>query len=180
MPDHRRLSARNGLIAGAFVVAAVLFVALSIWPSVTKNPIGHGKGGVNPATAPDTTQRETAPAQRSGESEVAKAGPAHEGSTVGLAGKIKGSAKPLSINDTQREELRKTFQNRSNPAMQKVPFEMMIGSAVPSRVKLAALPAQASQILNGYSGDQYLLVQDELVIVDAKSHRVAAIIPGVG
>lgn len=180
MPDRLRLSSRNGLITGAFVVAAVVFVVLSVWPSVTKNPLGHGQGGVDPATAPDTTQSEAAPAQRSGESTVGKAGPADEGSTVGLPGKIEGSAKPLAINDTQRNALKKTFQSRSNPAMQKVPFEMMVGAAVPGQVKLAALPAQASQILNGYSGDQYLLVQDELVIVDAKSHRVAAIIPGIG
>lgn len=179
MPNPLRLSPRNGMIAGAFVLAAVLFVVLSVWPSVTKNPIGPGKGGANPATAPDTTQGEAAPAQRSGESEVGKAGPAHEGSTVGLPGKIEGSAKPLAINDSQRKELRKTFQGRNNPAMQKVPFEMMVGTAVPNQVKLAELPAHASQILNGYSGDQYLLVQDELVIVDAKSHRVAAIIPGI-
>jgi hypothetical protein len=112
------------------------------------------------------------------QSQVGKAGPANEGSTVGLADKIKSSSQPLSIDDAQRKKLKEIVQGRNTAGNRQVPFEMMIGAAVPKQVDLADLPAEASQVLSGYSGDEYTLVQDKLVIVDKKSRRVVAIIPG--
>lgn len=65
------------------------------------------------------------------------------------------------------------------PKVQKAPFEMMIGTAVPRQVVLKHRPPEIAQVMNGYQGDQYLLVQDEMVIVDHASHRVVAIVPAV-
>jgi hypothetical protein len=58
-------------------------------------------------------------------------------------------------------------------------FEMMIGSSVPKQIQLRDLPPKLTEIMNGYWGDQYTIVQDKLVIVDQRARRVVAIIPGV-
>ncbi|MGY4623264.1 DUF1236 domain-containing protein [Bradyrhizobium sp. USDA 4486] len=58
-------------------------------------------------------------------------------------------------------------------------FEMMVGTSVPQQTGTADLPAEATQVLNGFWGDQYLLAGKDLVIVDQHSRRVAAIIANV-
>jgi hypothetical protein len=35
-------------------------------------------------------------------------------------------------------------------------------------------------VIGGYQGDDYLLVGDQLVIVDPSARRVVAIVPGIG
>ena len=173
---YYRPSLRQGVVAG-LIVLAVVFVAVTVWPIVVPNPLGTPKGGAN--TSSDTAQSGVTPAQRSAESEVGKAGPANEAPTVGLADKIKSSSHPLFIDNAQRSKLRELVQAR-NDARTREPFEIMIGAAVPKQVNLVDLPEEASRILNGYSGDQYTMVQDKLVIVDKTSRRVVAIVPGIG
>ncbi|KRQ15826.1 DUF1236 domain-containing protein [Bradyrhizobium manausense] len=58
-------------------------------------------------------------------------------------------------------------------------FEMMVGISVPQQTETADLPAEATQVLNGFWGDQYLLAGKDLIIVDQHSRRVAAIIANV-
>ena len=41
------------------------------------------------------------------------------------------------------------------------------------------LPNEIADALGGYNGDQYLLVRNQLVIVDRASRRIVALIPGV-
>ena len=45
--------------------------------------------------------------------------------------------------------------------------------------KPAGLPPEVPKVLNGFSGDKYVIAGDELVIVDQHSLRVAAFIGGV-
>ena len=58
-------------------------------------------------------------------------------------------------------------------------FEMMIGTSIPRQTTVADLPPDATQVLNGFWGDQYLMAGNNLVIVDQHSRRVAAIIANV-
>jgi Protein of unknown function (DUF1236) len=62
----------------------------------------------------------------------------------------------------------------------KVDFSLVVGSSVPRDVELQNLSPEIADALGGYSGDQYLLVRDQLVIVDRSSRRIVALIPGVG
>jgi hypothetical protein len=61
-----------------------------------------------------------------------------------------------------------------------VDFSVAIGAAVPQQVKLQKLPSQISSVIGGYQGDDYLLVGDQLIIVDPSARRVVAIVPGIG
>jgi hypothetical protein len=44
---------------------------------------------------------------------------------------------------------------------------------------LQKLPPQISSIIGGYQGDDFLIVSDQLVIVDPNARRVVAIIPNI-
>jgi hypothetical protein len=183
MPDPDASQARrtNWLIA-AGVLAVVLAIALTAWPFLTQNQLGTPKGGANPATAADDTASRGAPAQRAAESTVGKSNSAgNEDSSGGRARAIKQSSRPLELSSAQHDQLKQIISRQSGaPKLQQAPFELMIGTAVPHQIELKDVPPDLTTLMNGYWGDQYVLVQDKLVIVDQHSRRVVAIVPNVG
>ena len=58
-------------------------------------------------------------------------------------------------------------------------FSIAVGAAVPRQAELHKLPSALTDILQGYTGDQYIRVRDQLVIVDGKARRIVAIIPNM-
>jgi hypothetical protein len=58
-------------------------------------------------------------------------------------------------------------------------MSLTVGAAVPRQIELRDLPTAVADALHGYNGDKYLLVRDQLVIVDGQARRVVALVPGV-
>ena len=171
----------RNVFVGAAVVAVALAVGVTVWPFATQNQLGTPKGGANPTTASDTTGSRGAPAQRAAESTVGKDDPTGEDVNGSRAKAIKQSSQALQLNPQQRQQIKDVISHQSDaPKIQKAPFEMMIGTAVPNQVALKDIPPEITHVMNGYQGAQYVLVQDEMVIVDQHSRRVVAIVPAVG
>jgi hypothetical protein len=168
---------------GGFVIAAVLFVGLLSWFGVSQL-LGTTDYLGRPATGADnqsvsTTVGTGVPAQREAQSAVAKDDPAgNEDATGGRARNIKQSSQPVTLTQAQRDNLRTIF-SKAETRMERPNFELMVGTSVPHQAPLADLPPEATQVLNGYWGDQYLIAGKDLVVVDQHSRRVAAIISGV-
>lgn len=166
---------RRVFVGGALIAVAIA-AGIIAWPFVTPNQVGTPKGGANPATAPDTTASRGAPAQRAAESTVGKHDPA--GSDEGRPAAIKQSSTALRLNADQLQKIKSIVAHQSDPPkLEKASFEMMIGSTVPQEVELKDIPPEITQVMNGYWGDRYVLVRNELVIVDQHSRRVVAIVP---
>jgi hypothetical protein len=185
--DLSRRSEREGtrkVVVGGSVIAAALFVGLFAWFAVphllgTTDYLGRPATGADDRTA-STTVGTGVPTQREAESAVAKNDPGgNEDATGGRARNIKQSSQPVSLTQQQRDKLRTIFSSNSSAKMERANFEMMVGSSVPQQAQLADLPPEATQVLNGYWGDQYLIAGKDLVVVDQHSRRVAAIISGV-
>jgi hypothetical protein len=167
------------MLAGA-VVAAILLVAFVLWPLLLPNKLGTPPGGANPSTTPDLTKGRGAPAQQSAESTLGKTNPAGpEDTTGGRERQIKETSRSLQLSDGQREQVKQILTKQNSPKIDKADFELMIGAAVPGQAPLQDIPPEITQVMNGYWGDQYLIVRDTLVIVDQHSRRVVAIVPGV-
>ncbi|NEW98840.1 DUF1236 domain-containing protein [Rhodopseudomonas sp. BR0G17] len=47
----------------------------------------------------------------------------------------------------------------------------------PDQITLSDLPPEVTEIMNGYWGDQCLVVSDRLVIVDRQTRRIVALVP---
>jgi hypothetical protein len=185
--DLERQSDREGtrkLMIGGAAIAAVLFVGLLGWFAVpylfgTTDYLGRPVTGADKGTA-STTVGTGVPTQREAESAVAKHDPAgNEDGSGGRARNIKQSSQPVALTQEQRDKLRAIFSSSGSPKMERPNFEMMVGTSVPQQARLADLPPEATQVLNGYWGDQYLIAGKDLVVVDQNSRRVAAIISGV-
>lgn len=94
------------------------------------------------------------------------------------AREIDQSSAPLKLSDKQREQIRLLIAGLpAPPRVTDQPFTVSVGAAVPNQVPLKQLPTELATLLNGFQGDDYVLVGDQLVIVDATVRRVVAIIP---
>jgi hypothetical protein len=100
--------------------------------------------------------------------------------STGEAAQIEQSATPLKLTDSQREQVRSYFSGKNVERLQSVGFSLAIGAAVPQQVQLQKLPPEVSSVIGGYQSDDYVLVGDQLVIVDSGARRVVAIVPNIG
>jgi uncharacterized protein DUF1236 len=188
VPDLPRREQRRGIRqammwgAGA---ALAMFAAVLVWVFVTA-PNGQLGGTTRQTPSPSTGVLAN---QGAGESQAGKSqavtprqnpviGSGQNSS--GEAADIEQSAKPLQLTDDQRGQIRAYFAGKSADRQQSVDFSVAIGAAVPRQVQLQKLPPQISSIIGGYQGDEFLIVGDQLVIVDPNARRVVAIIPNIG
>jgi len=181
---EQRRGTRQTMMWGA-AVAIVLFGGVLVWAFVTA-PNGQLGGTTRQTPSPSTGVLAN---QGSGESQAGKnqtvtpqqnsaAGSGQNSS--GEAAQIEQSATALKLTDAQREQVRTYFAGKPADHPQSVDFSVAIGAAVPQQVELQKLPSQISSVIGGYQGDDYLLVGDQLVIIDPSARRVVAIVPGIG
>lgn len=180
--ETERDGTRKLMIAGT-ALAAIVFLGFIAWFAVPQmfgatDYLGRPPTGADKGT-PATTVGTGVPTQREAVSKVAKQDPAgNEDPTGGRARDVKQTSQPVNLNEKQREQLRSIISSAHGPTMDRANFEMMIGTAVPRQTQVADLPPEATKVLNGFWGDQYLIAGSDLVIVDQHSHRVAGIIAG--
>ena len=85
---------------------------------------------------------------------------------------------PLTISDEQRQKIRSLIASiGAPPRAGDQQFTVSIGAAVPKQIPLKQIPTDLASALNGFQGQDYVLVGTQLVIVDASARRVVAIIP---
>jgi hypothetical protein len=178
-PDSSSFAAgTRRLMLGGAICAAILFIGFIAWPLMTENQVGTPQGGANPAKTTETTVGRTAPAQQAAESTVGKNDPAgQEDSSGRRARALKQSSRALQLDEGQRRQIKEILGRQASPPMTQPGFELMIGTAVPGQVQLQDIPPEITQMMNGYWGDQYVLTNDKLIIVDQHTRRIVAIVP---
>jgi hypothetical protein len=92
---------------------------------------------------------------------------------------VTGTARDLRLTDEQRRRIRAQLTGRGEARVQTADFSISIGVSVPRQVHLQDLPMEIADSLGGYHGSQYLIVRDQVIIID-ESRRIVAIIPKVG
>jgi hypothetical protein len=96
---------------------------------------------------------------------------------------IEQSAAPVQLTDQQRQQIRSYFAGNGGQQAVRLAsagFSLSIGAAVPQQVTLQKLPDQVVSALQGFQGDQYVLVGNQLVVVEPIARRVVAIVPDAG
>lgn len=189
VPDLPRREQRRGTSQAMMWgtgVAIVLFAAVLVWAFVTPNGQQGGMSQQRQSPSPSTGVLTN---QSAGESEAAKSNTvtprqnSADGSgqnSSGEASQIEQSAAPLKLSDEQREQIRSYFSGKPTGRLQSANFSVAIGAAVPQQVELQKLPSEVSSLIGGYQGDDYVLVGDQLIIVDPSARRVVAIVPNIG
>lgn len=86
------------------------------------------------------------------------------------------SGPPAALSSEQHAKIRDTLRIEKSERLAKVPFSTKVGEAVPGTVHLYALPVSIMEYAPQYRGYEYILVGDEILIVDPRTMRIVAVI----
>jgi len=184
-PPEQRRSIRNAYLWGGTGLFLVICAAILVWVFVFVPQGGPGRNGEQ-HTAGSTGLMSN---EGSGQSTAAKNNavtPQTDQASgtgqnaPGAAAQIEQTAQPLKLTDQQHQQIRDYFAKQKADRAGTVNFSLTIGSAVPRGVQLQPLPAQVASTLGGYKADQYIIVGNQLVIVEPQARRVVAIVPNIG
>ncbi|KMO33038.1 hypothetical protein VQ03_25650, partial [Methylobacterium tarhaniae] len=82
------------------------------------------------------------------------------------------------LDTSQRTEFRQTIVRSGVRPVTNVNFSLNVGTAVPRSVTLHALPPAILTLVPAYRGFRYVLVQDDIVIIDPDTYEIVDVIPG--
>jgi hypothetical protein len=99
------------------------------------------------------------------------------GQQNGNAGRASGGAN-VQLTQDQRTKIKDVVVGGRNVARaDSVNFNIRVGVAVPRTVHVAVLPAEVVTIVPEYRGFEYVVVGDQLLIIDPSTLEIVAILP---
>lgn len=85
-----------------------------------------------------------------------------------------------NLNTEQRSEVTRAFTSTSVNSVLNVNFNVSVGTTITEDVRLAPVPEEVVQIVPQYRGYQYVVVRDEIVIVEPRTKRIVEVISKSG
>lgn len=177
-PHEQRRGTRR-LFYGAAIVALAALAIVVVWPLLPNSG--------NPQLSPPSAQTGVRSNQGEGESQVAKSTrPPPETDARATTEGGDSSKRPREISESATNSVQLSPEQRqaiANYVKQqgqqtaRVNFTLSVGAAVPRDVQLQDLPRELAEVLPAYREDQYLVVGNQVVIVEKQSRRVIAMIP---
>jgi Protein of unknown function (DUF1236) len=86
------------------------------------------------------------------------------------------SGPPAALSSEQHTKIRDTLRVEKSERLTNVPFSTKVGEAIPGTVHLYVLPVSIMEYAPQYRGYEYILVGDEILIVDPRTLRIVAVI----
>jgi hypothetical protein len=86
------------------------------------------------------------------------------------------SGPPAALSAEQHVKIRNTLRIEKSERLASVPFSTKVGEAIPGTVHLYVLPVSILEYAPQYRGYEYILVGDEILIVDPRTLRIVAVI----
>ena len=90
-------------------------------------------------------------------------------------GQAQGAQGSKTLTTEQRTTIRNTVVSKG-PRASNVNFNISVGTAVPTSVRVVAVPSTLIEIYPEWRGHMYFVVNDEIIIVDRR-HRIIAVLP---
>ena len=134
--------------------------------SAQKTDEPAGKATKGSAEKRDTTT----PAKEKSASD--KASPADKGATKA------GTEPRAQLSEQQQTRVRETVLKQRGGRVTNVNFSVTIGTRVPRSVQLAALPAAVIEVVPAYRSYRYVVVRDDIVIIDPATYEIVYVLPG--
>jgi hypothetical protein len=88
-----------------------------------------------------------------------------------------GSAKSVQLSSEQRTKIHATLSKQRTERITNVNFEIRVGARVPRTVRFYPLPVEIVEIVPEYQGYEYVLVGDEILIIDPNTLEIVAVLP---
>jgi hypothetical protein len=84
---------------------------------------------------------------------------------------------PASLSTEQHVKIRETLRGEKVERLNNVQFSITVGEAVPRTVHLYRFPASVMEYAPQYRDYEYILVGDDVLVVDPRTMRIVAVIP---
>ena len=81
----------------------------------------------------------------------------------------------MNLTTEQRTKIRQTVLVSGAPRASNVNFAISVGTAVPSSVRIVAVPDVIVEIHPQWRGYMYFVVEDQIIIVD-RNNRIVAVL----
>ncbi len=95
----------------------------------------------------------------------------------GVAAAAALPAAPSRARHRQRTEFRSSITRLGVSPLRDVAFGLAVGTAIPRSVSLHRLPPAIVEIVPEYEGYDFILVRDDIVIVDPDTYEIVDVIP---
>jgi hypothetical protein len=90
----------------------------------------------------------------------------------------------ISMSTEQRTQVTASFseriEQRNIRPLRDVRFSVSVGARVPRNVRLYEVPQSIVRIHPGFRGHRFVLVRDEIVIIEPRSYEIVAVLPRTG
>ncbi|MBR0925141.1 hypothetical protein ABH973_002335 [Bradyrhizobium ottawaense] len=86
----------------------------------------------------------------------------------------------VNINDQQRTRISASISHLNVQPLTNVNFSLSVGTVVPRDIRLQPLPAEVVEIVPQYRGYNFILVKDEIVIVEPSTYKIVTVLPYSG
>lgn len=152
------------------------------------NPPSSSQAQTTPSNSNSSSQRSNNPAPSNNNQAQQKPNDTKSGTTAQQPNTQTNTAQSsgthvnaaVNINEQQRTRISQSFTRIDARPLTNVNFSISVGTAIPRDVRLSPLPADVVEIVPQYRGYNYVLVKDEIVIVDPASYKIVTVIPYSG
>ncbi len=86
------------------------------------------------------------------------------------------SGTTVNLNATQRTRISTAIRSAHVEPLRNVNFSVRVGAVVPASVHFQTLPAEVVEIVPQYRGYYYVLVGDEIVIIEPRTRKIVTVI----
>jgi len=86
----------------------------------------------------------------------------------------------VNINDQQRTRISASISHLDVQPLTNVNFSLSVGAVVPRDIRLQPLPAEVVEIVPQYRGYNFVLVKDEIVIIEPSTYKIVTVLPYSG
>jgi hypothetical protein len=147
----------------------------------SREPASGQRQSNNPDGAADRSRQSTAKDAAAPDRRDARS-PNEDGrrNAEGASDRGRTDASSAKIDDRQRTRVSESVSRLNVRPLNDVKFSVSVGTTVPRDVRLERLPADVVEIVPQYRDYDFVVVRDEIVIVDPSSYRIVASLPYSG
>jgi hypothetical protein len=170
-------------------------------PPQTQNNAGSAPSQAQPAGQPSSSQAQTntpppANNQTTGQTQQAPGAttstgtqpssaagtqpPSNQAGTAQAPSSSTNVNVSASLNDTQRTRFSESIARLNISPITNVNFSLSVGTVVPRDLRLQPLPADVVEIVPQYRGYNFVIVRDDIVIIEPSTYKIVDVLPRRG
>jgi hypothetical protein len=141
------------------------------------NPSSNAKTNTQSANPPASGTNQAQSPTSSGSTNTAQQ-PANQQNTADRSSNNVNAS--VNINDQQRTRISASISHLNVQPLTNVNFSLSVGTVLPRDVRLQPLPAEVVEIVPQYRGYNFVLVKDDIVIVEPSTYKIVTVLPYSG